>query len=1180
MVTYWKSVLRSVRSSLSRFLAIFSIVALGVGFLAGLLSTTPDMRHSVGVLYQETALMDLRVVSTLGLTEADAAAVGQIHGVSAVMPSHTLDQEVLTTGGDTATARIHGVAADNWGGSAPDYLNRTTLVSGRWPETEQECVIEVNYQFGVDADLGGTLTLTDSSGDSGFRVQEFTIVGTVRSGYYLSRSQRGTTSVGNGQLSYIVYVDDRCFDLDYYTDLFVAVSGAETETVFSDSYDRYVDSVQEALETLGETQRLVRRDALREDALAVLEDARQTLAEQSALGEQQLADARAELESSAEQLANAHRELKTGEAAYQQGLLDLTQAKQAYETQAAQGNAALLEQEAALNAAPGRLTAAQAALDEQKAQLELTDRQLTDARAQLNQGKALLLSIRDLTDSIAALKQLTEVNAVTPTAFAPAQQAAGAFRAGFAAQAEEIRQIPATNRGAVQQLALDLYDLCGQLTAIDPAGDLNGALSPLLPAMGQLASERTQAEAALAAQEAALTENERRAAAARTALAQAQTEIDQGWADYAAGLPALEAGRQALEAGRAQAEAEFSAAQETLDASRKRLDRGWADYTAGRDALAEGQRLYTENEAVYQSELLKAQDEIQAGEDQVAAIEEPEWYVLDRRTNPAYVSYDSDTMKVEAIAQIFPVFFFLVAALVASTTMTRMVEEERGQIGLLKALGYDNSAIAGKFLSYAGAAALLGSGAGLAIGLSLFPKVIYNAYRLLYNLPPLQGATHWIYGLLSTVLILLAILLSTAAALRGSLRDCAAGLMRPKAPPVGKRIWLEYVRPVWRHLSFTYKVTARNLFRYKKRFLMTVIGVAGCTALLLAGFGLRNSIGEIVSKQFGEIQQYNLTIDLKHAEAVDTDPRIQSLLADPTQIRDHTAVHTETGAVVKDGEETSVYLVVPADVQALTEFVDFHHRTDDDPVVLGENTVILSEKAARVLDVSAGDAITLRDADGREATVTVGDIMENYVYGYLFLPQSVYTEAFGRSCDFSTLYAKTTGTDAAARDALATSLLASPNVASVQFSDAIIESFSDMLSSIDSIVIVLILSAGALALVVLYNLTNINITERQKELATLKVLGFYRTELSAYIFREGILLTLIGAAVGLGSGIFLHAFIVQTAEVDAVMFGRVIQPSSYFFAAGITLAFSVLVNIIMEKKLRAIDMVESLKAPE
>ncbi len=534
-------------------------------------------------------------------------------------------------------------------------------------------------------------------------------------------------------------------------------------------------------------------------------------------------------------------------------------------------------------------------------------------------------------------------------------------------------------------------------------------------------------------------------------------------------------------------------------------------------------------------------------------------------------------IRDRAIAVVFPVFFFLVAALVALTTLTRMVEEERGLIGTMKALGYSRGAIAWKYILYAGSATIAGCLFGLLIGMWLFPTVIWGAYGILYILPPLLTPFNPLYASIAAVAAVACTMLATAGACWGTLREAPARLMMPKAPKAGKRIFLERITFLWSRLSFTHKVTARNLIRYKKRFFMTVIGIAGCTALLVTGFGLRDSIGEITEKQFGELYQYNVSIGLKEADAL-SDEDLLAFLSDKTLVADYLPVAQESGEVAAGELSVDINLYVPQDTARLPDFLRLRNRKSGETVALTDETALLTEKAADKLGLAVGDTVTVTDADGREAAVPIGGIVENYVQGYLYMTPALYEQCFGETPDYTMLAAQLA--EGASHDALSEPLLKTGLVSAVSFTEDIQKSFSDVVGSIDYIVMVLIICAGLLAFVVLYNLTNINITERQKEIATIKVLGFYDGEVAAYIYRETAILSLIGTAVGLVLGIFLHAFVVRTAEVEMVMFGRSIHALSYILAAVLTLFFSLLVNLVMNRKLRAVDMVESLKAGE
>ncbi|MBO5798019.1 MAG: FtsX-like permease family protein, partial [Clostridia bacterium] len=761
----------------------------------------------------------------------------------------------------------------------------------------------------------------------------------------------------------------------------------------------------------------------------------------------------------------------------------------------------------------------------------------------------------------------------------------------------DARQVLAARRTAVyQQLAEQEEELARNQAELTAALEQLAAGKPALDkAAADIAAMEKQLAALLAVGQ---TEQ---AVALQAALDAAKPAYEEQLALFTAGetellgaQTRLEEGAAAIEEARLTAEGEFAAIEAQLTATDTALADAAAEIAAGKKALAAGERELKEKEA----ELKKGKEDLAAGEEEfatakaeaeeqlaegqakldeaaadIAAIPFPTWYVLDRQSIAAFSGFDGNCQKVEAIATVFPIFFFLVAALVALTTMTRMVEEQRVAIGVLRALGYGKVAVAGKFLLYAGLASLGGGAVGLAVGMKVFPAVIYYVYGIMYHQPPLLAPFRWDYALVIGTLALLCTGLATLFACMGTLRERPARLMMPKAPKAGKRVFLEYL-PLWKRMSFLQKVTARNLFRYKKRFFMTVLGVMGCTALLLAGFGLHDSIFGIGDKQYGELSSYDMMVVMKTEEALQ-DADILALRQDE-RLTGSLGVYQQSVEVKKEKERLSVHLFVPEEADVLPDFITLRERERGKAVPLTNDGAVLTEKAAATLGVSVGDTVEVIRTDGTAATVTVGGVAENYVNSYLYLTPAAYEKAFGEVPPCQILLLQEREADSG----IAADLLATEQVASLSVTADMRASISDMLGSLDAIVVVIILCAGLLAFVVLYNLTNINITERQRELATLKVLGFYDSESAAYIYRENAVLTLIGIAVGLVAGIFLHQFVIRTAEVEMVMFQRTVQPLSYLWAALLTLVFAALVDLVMLRRLRRIDMVESMKSSE
>ncbi len=573
-----------------------------------------------------------------------------------------------------------------------------------------------------------------------------------------------------------------------------------------------------------------------------------------------------------------------------------------------------------------------------------------------------------------------------------------------------------------------------------------------------------------------------------------------------------------------------------------------------------------------ESGIKKLDDAIAVLREKITEIDGGAWLVRTRDDSAGYSSYDSNVGKVAALSKIFPVFFFMVALLVALTTMTRLVEENRTQIGTLKALGFSNVEILGEYMFYSLLSSALGCILGFSVGFRLFPKAISSAYAMMFTLPEVTTSVRHDIVLWVAPVTVGSILLATLWACWSEFRACPAKLMQPKAPAAGKRIWLEHLPFIWKRLSFTHKVTCRNLFRYKKRFFMTVIGVAGCSALLVTGFGLRDSINDIVNKQFGEIYLYQMNV-LTDGEMLSDD--LVKYLDDKEVFDGWLPYSDESGKVMANGKSESANIEVPSDVSDFGSFISLRNRKTKEKLTLSDDGAVLTEKLCETLGVTVGDSVTLQNSDGREAEMKVIGITENYLTSFAYVAPGGYANAFGKSADFRHLLCMVGN---AATDAVSEKLLGFDNVLYVNASQSLKDNFADSIKSIDGVIFVLILSAGLLCMVVLYNLTNVNICERRKELATIRVLGFHPGEVSRYIFRETDALSLIGSAAGLFAGIWLYSFVVRTVEVDQVMFGRSIYPLSFVFALAISLLFTFIVDLIMRKQIRSVDMVEAMKS--
>lgn len=697
---------------------------------------------------------------------------------------------------------------------------------------------------------------------------------------------------------------------------------------------------------------------------------------------------------------------------------------------------------------------------------------------------------------------------------------------------------------------------------------LQAALSS--PSLSQM--EKQMAQAQLEQVEAGIAQIDESLDTLEIPVDEVMSQLNEGEQQLASARAEIELNEESLNQNEKDLNSQIDEANKQFQEAQQTIDDGWIAYDEGVDQIAKNRRIADE-------ELLDAMEELEKAESDILEIEDGEWYVLDRESHYSYMDYGSAADRMGAISEVFPLFFFLVAALICLTTMTRMVDEQRGTIGTLKALGYSKAKIAVKYLSYAFLSSVGGSIVGVLIGFAVFPTVIYTAWNIMYELPPVQLEFIPSFALQASVAATLITLGATIAAVYKELMETPSLLMRPKAPKNGKRVFLERIPLIWKHLSFSKKVTVRNLIRYKKRFFMTVIGISGCTALLVAGFGIQDSIGDIVPKQFEEIQNYQVNIEFEKDLNVVEKEEIMNEVQKFNHVVDIMEIAEYNGTIDVSGKEQSVTIVVPTDVNKFKEFVNLRTRRSHTPVEIKDDGAVISEKLANDLNVGIGDIIQCENDDNIKQIKIVG-IVENYVGHYLYMSEAGYKSTYGFTSKATNLFLKTDSTDDKAEENLGNHITKINGVSSVVFYSGTADSFSDTIKSLGFVVVVLVISAALLAFVVLYNLTNVNISERIREIATIKVLGFYDNEVSSYVFRENLILSFIGALCGLILGTLLHRLIMSMAELDSVMFGRTILLQSYVLSVVITMFFSWLVAKVMHHKLKGIPMVESLKSVE
>ena len=800
----------------------------------------------------------------------------------------------------------------------------------------------------------------------------------------------------------------------------------------------------------------------------------------------------------------------------------------------------------------GQKAEALAELEDAASQIETAKQDLVNGKAQLASNKAEFESTIQ-----SAEEQIAQGEAQLTQAEDELNRAYNDFLAQKESAQSQIAAAEAQLKSGEEQVAqLDAYK--NQLQASLQNPDLTDEQRVAIEA--QLAPILQSYESALQTLNAGRAELEKN----KQALIDGENQILAGKRTIQASKQELAEQKAKLETEKSNAYAQFKTAEDEIEKGEAELIKAEADYENGK---AEAEEQFKE-----------AEEKLQEAQDQINDMTYPEWYVLDRDSHYSYVDYKNAASSIEAISQIFPIFFFLVAALVCLTTMTRMVDEQRLNIGTLKALGYSKVKIASKFLVYAALASMTGAILGTIIGFNVFPNVVIDAYGMMYTLPDTILVFSWPLVIIATLIAVGVTTLSAFFAVNAELKETPSILMRPKAPKEGKRILLERLPFIWNRLNFIAKVTVRNLFRYKKRFFMTVFGIAGCTALLVTGFGVKDSIRTIVDTQFGEIFKYNMTMKLNKDISLSDEKALVTELQNDPRIQGVLSIHSENGKLSDDDVTKDVNVFVPHSVADLDPFVSLRNRVTQEKVELPEYGVVLSEKVGKQLGVKVGDNLTIENADGKKAEAKVAGIVENYLFHYVYLSPTYYEELFNETPTFESILGVANDDTLELEEAVSSDYMNQAGVSGISWNSSIGSNFDNMIQNLNYVVLLMIISAGALAFVVLYNLTNVNISERMREIATIKVLGFYDKEVSAYIYRENIILTLIGTVVGLGLGILLHRYIMLTVELDNMMFGRQIAPLSFIYSAGLTILFAFVVNFAMYYKLKKIEMVESLKS--
>lgn len=1087
----FKDGIKEIKNSYKRFISILLIVLLGVGFFAGLKAASPDMKTTLDKYFDDLKVMDIQVISTLGLTDEDVTSIKNLENVENAEGAYQTDA-IVKLEEEEVIVKLETIL---------DNINNLELVEGRLPENENECVVELNFLLGTGHNIGDTIeieveNITNDDGETEkvLKQNKVTIVGTAKSPLYIS-TDRGSTTLGSGVINYYLYVPKENINADIYTNVYLTVAGAKDLETTDNKYEEAISNVEDELEAISEERREARYNELYESANSEIEEAQEKLDEETEKAEKELSDAEKEIEDGKKEIEDGRREVEANRA---------------------EANREFASAEEQLESAKQTLEENEKKFEEEKAKAE-----------ELISGYEEQLEGLEQTQS-----QLNILNGNLEEA----QTAVKALEAQLELATEEEKE---AIQAQINELNIQIQTLQGTIQGIENAlqsqgvTDIDGTINLL-----------------------------------STSISTAKQE--------------LEDGEKQLEEGRTEIENNEKELQNQKNSTYYQLNQAEAELDEAEKDIQEGEKELEDARKEFEEEIAKAEEELLDAKEELKKLERPEWYILDRDENVGYASYVQDTDRVASLAQVFPVVFFLVAALISLTSMSRMVEEERVQIGTLKALGYSKRQIAAKYIIYASLATIVGGIIGLLIGFKILPKIIADMYAMVYEVPSVLLEFNIEIAIMDMAFAIICTVGATIYTCVMQLKHNPATLMRPKAPKPGKRVILEKIPFIWKHLNFTAKVTARNLFRYKKRFLMTIIGVCGCTSLIIAGFGLRDAISNMIPKQFGEINKYNINISLKEERSGEELAKLEESLLESEEITSTIGVNIQSVKIIKDDNNQSVQLIVPEDVNELEEFISLRDRKNqEEKYILDSSGVIISEKLSNLLDIKIGDIILIENPDGDRVEVNVSKITENYLMHYIYMSPELYDEVFDTRIESNVILAKTNDLTEEQENDLGRRLLEdSENISGVSFTSASEDMFATVMENMDMVVWILIIAAGLLALVVLYNLLNANISERIRELATIKVLGFYDREVYSYIARETIILTIIGILIGLAGGYFLTMYILRTCELDITMFDPDVKLLSYILGIAITVFFAIIVNIITYFSLKKIDMIESLKSVE
>ncbi len=1162
---------RTVQRTSPRFISIIAIVALGISFFAGMNATAPDMLDTMQEYMVSSNAMDIQVISTAGITDNDIEVVSSINGVEAVRGEKYVDGIVKANGatindidGSEMTVRvisldINDVVNCNNGYASPTYMNRPTLIEGNWPASSNQCVVDQSYlSTPEEFKIGTVLTVSGDSTDITGSLQntEYTVVGIVRTPLYISY-ERGNTNVGTGKLGTFCYVPSENFLSDYYTSMSIKLQGSENFDPYSEEYEAFVSNYTRYLSSISGELLMPRITTLKAEYNQKVAESEAEYATTKAQVEQSIADGEEQVALILDMAENGDIKLQEYQQEYNQKAEEVSQLLDSSKLEHSAQYALWQEKMQQYNEAKATVKKyenAENALSRAQTEWNVASLQVNTMLATVSNLENLLVTTRSALDQF----NLTQDSGV--------QGMIDRFtQAGLVG--EEVNQIISTIRN---------------LSAVGTAEEIMAYMEPQLQTL----------EVKLAASKEDLMES-------RAVLAEKEVELKEA--------EELVNQLKKVEAALVEAEAQLTAAEKELTSAGYDIQFGELEaltqlsdmknqiaiYRTSVEAAKEkaptieAEFQLAKNEAYEKLEI--ARNQLDQAQQFLLGLDNAKWYVNTRdEALLGFEEYEQAAKRTAAISMVFPWFFFLVSALVCLNTMTRMIEEDRTILGTFKALGMTDKEIMSKYLLYALMASTIGSVAGSFLGFALFPFAVTTAYKILFDMPTVIISYRIGYALPGILVAIGSTVLATYLTCRKSLTVVPSTLMRSKAPKGGKSVFLEKIPFIWTRLSFTWKVTFRNVFRNHKRFVMATMAVAGCTGLLLAGFGLNDSIDRTMVNQFikeDRVWNYDMQIVLngsydttvtecKAYQTVTQQALVGSAMLNHMKVYDATSDKTD--------EALESYLLVPEQASELGKYISLKNRKTGEAQYLTDSGAVITEKLASTLKLNPGDYLTLILDDSHSVRIPVSAVVENYAFHYIYLSKNLYAGIFGSNPSYNYITANLAIDNLSneQKNALIKELISEYEISAVAYTSQIQNSFENIMDSLSAIVLILIVSAALLAFIVLYNLSIINITERIKEIATIKVLGFDNLEVSSYIFRENIILTLIGIVEGLLVGFVLHKVVIYMAEVDILMFGRGISATSFLYATVLAFIFSMFVSVVLHRKLKKVDMVESLKSIE